>query len=122
MFPGIAPDLPLDRQLDSLGLVNMSLLLGEYGIEDGLSRSLEDLQRSHRPQEDRPTGAVVKIVSLFDGDRFLHLMQPVLSEVGRQLNVSIHYEHVCCPPAPILLSDLIFEEQFRPRDQPGWRL
>ena len=116
MFPGIVPGLPLDQQLDSLGLVNASLLLSEYGIEEGMSLSLSELHLSDESQKAQTTGPVINIVSLFDGDRFLGLMRPVLAAVGKQLGVSIRYTHVCCPPAPILLSDLTFEEQFGVRD------
>jgi acyl-CoA synthetase (AMP-forming)/AMP-acid ligase II len=116
LFPGIAPDLPFDQQLDSLGLVNMSLLLGEYGLEGTLSITLNALHLAEEGRDERVTGPVIKIVSLFDGDRLLPLMPPVLSAVGRHLGVSIHYEHVCAPPAPIMLSDLTFEAQFGVRD------
>jgi acyl-CoA synthetase (AMP-forming)/AMP-acid ligase II len=116
MFPGIVPGLPFDQQLDSLGLVNVSLLLSEYGIEDGLSLSLSELHLSAESATDHAIGPVLNVVSLFDGDWFLGVMQPVLDAVGKHLGVSIRYTHVCCPPAPILLADLTFEEQFGVRD------
>jgi acyl-CoA synthetase (AMP-forming)/AMP-acid ligase II len=116
MFPGITPNVAFGRQLDSLGLVNISLLLGEYGIENAASLSLNTLRLSETTRDDQATGSVIKIVSMFDGDWLMNIMEPVLSTLGTRLGVSIHYEHVCCPPAPILLSDLTFEEQFAVRD------
>jgi acyl-CoA synthetase (AMP-forming)/AMP-acid ligase II len=116
MFPGIASNVAFGRQLDSLGLVNISLLLGEYGIEDAESLSLNMLRLSETTRDDQVAGPVIKIVSMFDGDKLMKIMIPVLSTLGTRLGVSIHYEHVCCPPAPILLSDMIFEEQFAVRD------
>lgn len=116
LFPGIDPGLPFDQQLDSLGLVNVSILLSEYGFEGVTGQAAKDLRFSARAAKAEATGPVLKVVSLFDGDYLLNLMPSVFAELGRELGVSIHYEHVCCPPAPILLSDLIFEEQFAGRD------
>jgi acyl-CoA synthetase (AMP-forming)/AMP-acid ligase II len=115
-FVGLDRELPLDEQLDSLGLVNVELMMREFGVDAPTSKSLREIEQLSLGDDNGPTAPVLNVVSLFDADRMLALMPPVLTALGQALGVSIHYEHVCCPPAPILLSDLAFEDQFMIRD------
>lgn len=117
LFPGLKFDLPFDAQLDSLGLVNLSMLLAEFGLS--AEYGITPAEICARPTESAPQadlGPVINVVSLFDRNLFNGVIQPLLSGLGRHFGVAIHYQHVCTPPAPILLSDLIFEDYFLPRD------
>jgi acyl-CoA synthetase (AMP-forming)/AMP-acid ligase II len=116
LFPGITPDKPFDEQLDSLGLVNLSLLLSEYGLEPSPSKSLNELRLAEDRSSEEPTGPVIRVVSLFDGNLLGISTVQVLKKLSEEMGLTIQYDHVCCPPAPILLEDLIFDAQFRARD------
>lgn len=58
-------------------------------------------------------GAPLHIVSLADrGVTGTALARRNVIELGRRLRRPIGFEHICLPPSPVLLSDLLFVERF----------
>ena len=124
-FSSLPKNAPLGSLLDSLGTVMMRLICEDHGLEYDPQAGLEELsQRLASPARKEET-KVFSIVALVDGIKlgfgsgngFIteEFIAKVAAEVGRPVSV----EHVCAPPAQILVSDVIFHDYFMPRDLDG---
>lgn len=70
-----------------------------------------------RPQQrDLRAAKVLKVVSLADLNPLTRLLRNTLIEMFKRYDKPLHFTHVCAPPAPILLSDLVFADYFMCRD------
>lgn len=62
-----------------------------------------------------PARNVIRIVSLADLRTVVLVRERQRRQLAQKLRAEIVWEHVCLPPSPILLSDLIFHDYFQPR-------
>ncbi len=125
LFGGLPRDKPIDTLLDSLGFVSLSLLLEDAGLTLAKDKTLAEhfaaleAQLSATQTETRTAEEQhVAIVSLADSrtiDKVTNAHVQMLSEAA---GLPVTLEHVCLPPTPIVLSDLVFADYFLPRD-PG---
>ena len=116
LFPWLDLDRVIAEQLDSLGFVNLSLVFAKYGLRlaDG-TRSVNQSLAAHEGAPVQETG-VLKIVSLCDANVFRPLSLAPLKAFAEKAGIPVEFSHVCAPPAGILLSDMIFFDQFLVRD------
>jgi acyl-CoA synthetase (AMP-forming)/AMP-acid ligase II len=63
---------------------------------------------------DRGAGTI-RLVSLADRRIFGHLTEAHVAQLSRLLGAPVTFEHVCLPPSPVVLSDLVFCDHFLPR-------
>ncbi len=117
-FPRVAGDKPVAETLDSLSLTVLRIILGDAGLAYDGSRTLDEIASALRTRQSGPaadTQAGLRIVSLADLHTVSRLAERHLDELSRQLGVPVSFEHVCLPPSPVLLSDLVFDAYFSPR-------
>jgi acyl-CoA synthetase (AMP-forming)/AMP-acid ligase II len=113
--------LPIGEVLDSLSRAIVRICLESTPIAFDASQSLNalvDLLKSHQartvPDAAAPeTG--LRIISLADRLAVEHLTEADLARMGEALGCRVTLEHICLPPSPILLSDLVFHDWFQPR-------
>jgi acyl-CoA synthetase (AMP-forming)/AMP-acid ligase II len=109
-------DLPVGEVLDSLSLTILGLILKEVGIELDEARSLRNYVEYKVPKIIASPGReVIRIVSLADSRIFKKLTEQHIKRISRRIGVPITFEHICLPPSPILLSDLVFDDHFADR-------
>jgi hypothetical protein len=110
--------------LDSLSLTMLRLLLIEAGLAYDPQQSLSGLRellvaRSETAPAEIETGpGTIRIVSLADRSLWTNgggVKEHDIALLSARLGVEVTVDHVCLPPAPIVLSDLIFQEYFQPR-------
>jgi acyl-CoA synthetase (AMP-forming)/AMP-acid ligase II len=117
LFPFLDFDKPIHNQIDSLGLVNLSILLSQFGIRIESSKlttinaALAELTNGSSDQKE-----VIKIVSLTDSNIFKAYGMAGLQRFAENTERPVQFQHVCAPPAEILLSDIIFSDYFLNRD------
>jgi acyl-CoA synthetase (AMP-forming)/AMP-acid ligase II/tetratricopeptide (TPR) repeat protein len=123
-FPTLPRDLPLGEVLDSLGVVLIRLICEDHAVEYDPKASVNDLlARAHCPTPEGDA-KLFSIVALVDGIKLGFgakggFNDPAfLSRLEKEVGAPVQIEHICAPPAPILLSDIIFHDYFMPRD-PG---
>jgi hypothetical protein len=56
-----------------------------------------------------------RIVSLANRLTMQNIKQPELDRLEARLGRPVSFEHLCLPPSPVLMSDLVFHDYFRPR-------
>jgi len=116
-FPGLDFGKPIGAQLDSLGALNLALILSRHDPEFHLDpeRSVDSYLAP-----DEATGAddlVIRVVSLCDYEMFGPLLEPIFEGIKRHYRLPIQIRHICVPPAKAILSDLIFTDYFMSRDE-----
>jgi hypothetical protein len=62
-----------------------------------------------------PKEGPLRIVSLADHLNMRELDIAQLERLSERLGTPVHFEHVCAPPTPVLLSDTVFTDYFAPR-------
>lgn len=120
VFPGLDLDRPLGEQIDSLGRVNLALILAKHGLrsDPGGTEAVRSVLAGGGVSGE--TEEVIKIVTLCDREPFAGKFMPILDGLLTRYDRPVQLKHLCVPPAPILLSDLIFADHFLPRDDhPG---
>jgi hypothetical protein len=119
-FPGLSFNRQIRKELNSMGNLVLKLFCMEHGILYGPGLTLERIAAAKAKME-RPQSEVLSIVALVDGTRlgfgalrpfFDESFMNALSEVA---GCPVHFEQICVPPVPILLSDLIFHDYFFPK-------
>ena len=123
MFKSVAWDRAVPSILDSLSLVALRLILAEAGLAYDPKQSLSDiaalLERRSVAAEPRdaapPAPQSLRIVSLADRQVIARLGEAHLAQLSARLGVPVTIDHVCLPPAGVLLSDCIFHDYFQPR-------
>jgi len=116
IFPALDFSVPVAGQIDSLGLVNLSLVLAKHGLRGDLNAEFTVSDALARQSSSEEATEVIKIVSLCDRHPLIGKIQPILDELTRRYDKPVHFQHICAPPASILLSDMIFADYFLPRD------
>ncbi|MGA2728036.1 MAG: AMP-binding protein [Terracidiphilus sp.] len=125
-FPGVPRDGPIGKELDSLGQVVVRLICEERGIRFSSNLTLERIAASGSEGGDEgdetSAGDVFSIVALVDGPRIglgaekPYIDDAYLAALAEVAGAPVHFEHICVPPAPILLCDLIFNDYFLPKN------
>lgn len=118
--------LPIGELLDSLGATILRMILSDYGRQYDPRTSLDEIladpaKAAAIAVENSDLVPGVNIVSCADGRHWAWMTDRDLRDLEQLLGCPIRFEHVCAPPVPALLSDLIFVEYFLPgRDGPDF--
>jgi hypothetical protein len=121
-FPGIRSDRPVQEELDSRGRLLLRLVCEECGIQYDPDLTLERLAASGEKEGKPSRSQVFSIVALVDGSRLgIGAPSPIIDDsflhaIASEVGMPVHFEHICVPPAPILLSDLIVHDYFFPKN------
>lgn len=115
-------DQPVEELLDSLGLVLLKLTAEAYGTAVSPGSTLAELVGSvaqgtgERTSSD-PDGHEehVSIVSVGDARILFWINEDALRRYSDVLGCPVSFEHLCLPPTPVLLQDLIFHDYFLAR-------
>jgi acyl-CoA synthetase (AMP-forming)/AMP-acid ligase II len=121
-FPHVDWETPVEEALDSLSLELLRIVLTGTGVVYRGTRTLSDFAarltaRKDTPQTNAPD--TIRIVSLADRSTFENLSEEDIDRISRKLGQPVTFEHICLPPSPVVLSDLIFHDWFQPRAQSG---
>lgn len=115
-FGALPQDAPVGETLDSLSLTLLKIVLADTGTpfraEATLAEVRAEVAAGSRPESERRP---LRIVSLADRRGFRRLEESHLLAFSKRLGVPVSFEHLCLPPTPILLSDLIFLDYFAAR-------
>jgi acyl-CoA synthetase (AMP-forming)/AMP-acid ligase II len=128
-FPLIDWTRPIRDVLDSLSQTIIRIALEGTPVVLDISESLNDLvarMKAAAPSVPATVAAGeatqeavveegIRIVSTADRSLILKFTEDDLKPIEDAFGCKVTLEHVCLPPAPILLSDLIFHEWFQPR-------
>ena len=122
-FGGLPNDCPVGSLLDSLSTVVLRIILdssgGQYHPDLTLAAIEQQLtefeQSSGRSKGVHETDNTIYIVSLADRLGLAHLQEYHVHRLAEALGAPVVFEHLCLPPSPILLSDLVFYDYFLPR-------
>jgi acyl-CoA synthetase (AMP-forming)/AMP-acid ligase II len=109
---------PVEEVLDSLSLEVLRIILTGTGVRYDGTRALDDVAaalRARKADAGEAAPDTIKIVSLADRAIFRNLEEEHLDRLAALLGAPVTFEHLCLPPSPIVLSDLIFYDYFRPR-------
>jgi acyl-CoA synthetase (AMP-forming)/AMP-acid ligase II len=109
---------PVEEILDSLSLEVLRIILTGTGVIYAGSLTLQaifDALDEHEKAPDEPTTEIIKIVSLADRATLQCVTEEHLDRLSAALGAKVTFEHICLPPTPIILSDLIFHDYFAPR-------
>ena len=122
-FPRVARDRPVADVLDSLSLTVLRIILGGAGLAYDAGRTLDQIAGALAAERPAPAAAPaelgLRIVSLADLRTVARLSERHLDALERRLGCPVSFEHVCLPPSPVLLSDLVFDAYFSPRLEPA---
>jgi acyl-CoA synthetase (AMP-forming)/AMP-acid ligase II len=123
LFGAMPGDVPVGALLDSLGLVNLSTLLadaaqafdpeltlGDYGTR------LRQAVQARRDGVGADNRDHIAIVSIADGRIISKLDSGHLEQLAAAAGMPVTVKHLCLPPTPVILSDLVFFDYFLPRD------
>ena len=116
VFAALPADLPVEA-LDSLSQTLLRIILSDAGCDHEPAATLAD--HRHRlaatAPATEPALRPLRIVSLADRRSIRRVTEAHLQAFAERLGVAVSFEHICLPPSPILLSDLVFLDYFRPR-------
>ncbi len=110
-------DQPVGELLDSLSLTVLQIILADAGQTYDRQASLNQIAAGLqvRPIAASEQNDTIRIVSLADRRIFARMNERHLNKLTAALGVPVTFEHICLPPAAIVLSDLIFSDYFLPR-------
>jgi hypothetical protein len=119
-FPRVPRHRPVAEALDSLSLTILRLILDSAGLAYDGAQTLAQIETAlHRPPDAGAAPSGLRIVSLADRQTISRLKDRHLDALAARLGCPVTLEHVCLPPSPVILSDLIFADYFAPRLEPG---
>jgi acyl-CoA synthetase (AMP-forming)/AMP-acid ligase II len=121
-FPHVDWKKPVEEMLDSLSLELLRIVLTGTGVAYDGTRTLSDFAEALTALRDSPEAdapETIRIVSLGDRSNFGALREEDIDRMSRKLGKPVTFEHICLPPSPIILSDLIFHDYFRARVEGG---
>lgn len=117
-FPNVAWDRAVEEMLDSLSLTVLRIILnGTRVFYDGqmtLDAIAAALKMERLPAAAN-TAEVIRIVSLADRRVLRDIEENHIDRLSEMVGCQVTLEHLCLPPSPIILSDLIFHDYFQPR-------
>jgi acyl-CoA synthetase (AMP-forming)/AMP-acid ligase II len=110
-FPRMDPARPVSHILDSLSLTVLRIILAEGGLAYDAAASLQDIEaRAANRAPPGPAAEGIRIVSLADRQTIARLTERHIDALCARLGCPVTLEHVCLPPSPIILSDLVFTD------------
>jgi acyl-CoA synthetase (AMP-forming)/AMP-acid ligase II len=117
-FPLVNWDQPIGDVLDSMSSTIVKITLESTPVRFDPKQSLNQLVATLQAAA-APSAAVaddgIRIVSIGDRRLIARVSEEDLARIGALLGCKVTLEHVCVPPAPVLLSDLVFHDWFQPR-------
>jgi acyl-CoA synthetase (AMP-forming)/AMP-acid ligase II len=124
LFSAMPLDQPVAMLLDSLGLASLGVLLENAGLRLDPKMTLQYYLGSLRNQEhvsERRSGQGkaqdhIAIVSIADGRTISGITKEHLERLSLAVGAPVTLEHVCLPPTPVILSDLVFFDYFLARE------
>jgi acyl-CoA synthetase (AMP-forming)/AMP-acid ligase II len=118
-FPHIGWTRPMRQVLDSLSTTIVRIALEAtpvaYDGDLSLDALAARLDAAKVPASASAAAEGIRIVSLADRGVVAGISPADLARMGEALGCPVTIEHVCLPPSPVLLSDLIFHDWFQPR-------
>jgi acyl-CoA synthetase (AMP-forming)/AMP-acid ligase II len=120
-FGHVAWDRPMKEVLDSLSMAIIAITLELTAVAFDPAKSLNEMAEEWRlaSSADTPDGLEVqqsiRIVSLADRRVLTALTEADLEAMSAALGCTVTLEHICLPPTPVVMSDLVFHEWFQPR-------
>lgn len=120
-FASLAWDRPVAEALDSLSRTLLQMIAGESGVAYAGSDTLTAIRERLAVAREIPAApsAAIRIVSIGERLLFDRLTEANLDALGAIAGAPVTFEHICLPPAAIVLSDLIFCDYFQPRLEPA---
>ncbi len=113
--------LPVSAALDSLSLTMLRVILNEENILFNGKTNLNsyrakilEARKVDAPKAEAPQEAI-HIVSLADRKLTDAIKPEDIEALSKRFGRKVTFEHLCLPPSPIVLSDLIFHDWFQPR-------
>jgi acyl-CoA synthetase (AMP-forming)/AMP-acid ligase II len=123
LFGALPGDEPVGTLLDSLSLTLLQMIVAEGGVpyagDDSLDTIRGRLVSAAEAFATEPSVAAVRIVAIGERMLFDRLTEADLDKLSAIVGSPVTFEHVCLPPAGIVLSDLIFCDYFAPRLDPA---
>ena len=124
LFGSMPMDRPVEALLDSLGLVSLEQLLQDAGLRFDPAQSLAHYLGAVRERErlllrdlQRRSHDHIAIVSLTDSRTISNVTALHLERLSEAAGLPVTLEHICLPPVPVVLSDLVFFDYFLPRER-----
>ncbi len=121
-FPHVDWEKPVEEMLDSLSLEVLRIILTGTGVAYDGGRTLSEFAASLSSAKDAHAPEApdtIRIVSLADRANFKLLREEDIDRISRKLGMPVTFEHICLPPSPVILSDLIFHDYFQARAESG---
>lgn len=115
-FPGLDLARPIGEQLDSLGVINLSIILSRNDPDFFLDPERTVASYIAPRSSAAPKAQVINIVSLCDYEALGVLLPSALERVSSYFELPVQVRHIALPPSKIVLSDLIFTDYFMSRD------
>ncbi len=118
VFGTLPQDAPVGDVLDSLSLTLLRIILTDADLAYDPGASLAEIRARLAEAPARMESAQVcplRIVSLADRRSMRAIDEAALLRFAERLGRPVSFEHVCLPPTPVLLSDLVFFDYFRAR-------
>jgi len=117
-FPAVRWDQPVESILDSLSLTVLRVILQDTSLAyDGAASLTEIAAQIGASSAGTAAGEIegIRIVSIADRSVLNSVTEAHLDAISAALGCPVSLEHVCLPPTPVILSDLIFQDYFAPR-------
>jgi acyl-CoA synthetase (AMP-forming)/AMP-acid ligase II len=112
---------PVGEALDSLSQTILRIILDASPIQYDRRLTLNEIdiavQQASAKAATKPVQQVqgIHIVSLSDKSTLRNVSEAHLQQLEEALGCPVSLEHVCLPPSPMVVSDLVFNDYFRPR-------
>lgn len=120
-FPNADRAVPVIETLDSLSLTLLRIILNGARVPYDGDKSLDNyvaILSATREEVPEEAGEIIRIISLIDRLAMGEFTQAHADRLAQAWGVPVSFEHVCLPPSPIILSDLVFHDWFEPRLDP----
>ena len=117
-YPSVDWSAPMKTVLDSLSMTLVKIMLETTSVAFQPQQSLNDVAaalKAAKPSSASETVESIRIVSLADRQILSGITEADLDRVGETLGCKVTLEHICLPPSPVALSDLVFHDYFQPR-------
>jgi acyl-CoA synthetase (AMP-forming)/AMP-acid ligase II len=119
-FASVDKHRPVREALDSLAQTVLRIILDATPIAFDNKLTLSDIDAklqaaAAKVPADAAAPEGLRIVSLANRLTMQNLKQPELERLEALLGCRVSFEHLCLPPSPVLMSDLVFHDFFRPR-------
>ena len=117
-FARMPQDVAVGEALDSLSQTLLRIILADAGVDFDAGETLAGY-RARLATASPEAGAAdadvrpFRIVSLADRRAMRGLDEASVAKLAEAIGRPVSWEHLCLPPSPVLLSDLVFYDWFR---------